>query len=481
MANPLYRRAKISYSRGTFTNIPSGTENINIFNSGSQAVNKDLWCFSALHINYTGNSQATMAVKDILSTAFKSIVSSVNPTALQYVGGALANKEQVVVGRTNYITPDTGYNCLGECSFGDGECCPTTLFGYDFFLQTVELCNQLAIRMDVTANIQLANITWQAQIEWKILHCTNRSVTPKHILIGQEEVTAVNDVYWLGVPATNNDQYTEKAQLYIAKADPEIVTLQAANPTKKFYLDTAPIESTASRDRRWNIEMKGYTNNGVREYFNLVNLLSYPTVLLTSDFAENLSKINTAIFTGAVRRLDNLSGYFPSKKVNITQWGLRNPTPAINIEETILGLLFQAKMVKMMLDYNYDHSDLIDVASYQDLKQLINANNTTNNQIKGLQILGNIFIGTPQYLPVTFENENLSGVCIKNGSTYRLLVINESQSTTTKIKVDGTEITSWNKEAYFGTSLSSELFYYLNTQESVVMAVPDYSVSILTF
>lgn len=469
----------LSVQSTTIADEQNQNNSISLLTANQQAANSDVWCFSALHIGYTGNPMTT---RDILTPEFKAIITNLKAKALQYAGGAIAKQEQVLVGETNYLVGG-GYHC-SDCSFGDGECCPDTPFTVDFFLQTVELCKEVGIRLDVVANIQLPDGTWQSQIEWKITHATNQGVTPKHIMLGQEEVTSGDDVYWLGFPATTNTDYTNKAIAYITKAAPELSSLVSANPTKNFYLDTALIEENGSRDTLWNPQLQGYTNQGFRQYFNLNNLLSNPSVTLSStDWQANLTKINTAVFTTAVTRLNNFHAAYPTKKMGVWQWGLRNPNSSVNLEDTILGLLFQGKFIKMMLDYNFSNDDLISYASYQDLKQFIDQNNVVSNQGLGLMLIGQLFTGTPTYVPITLNlGSNVSGIAVVDSGTYRILLINDGSqigSSDDGIFIDGTLKTSWTRESYFGDSLSTKIFNHETITEHSVYA-PANSISMLT-
>lgn len=454
-------------------------DSIDISTSSPATVNKDLWGFSVLHMMFTGSSPANYVVKDILSTAFKNIVISLNPTSLNYVGAALANVEQVVPGRTTIATANSGFNCPTECSFGGGECCPTTPFGTDFFLQCVELCRVLSLPLDHISNIQLPNVTWQAQIAWKLTHCTNVGVATRHIVFGIENVTSTYDVYWIGVAAKTPAQFTAKAAAYVAKANPELITLKAAYPSKKFYFDGAAIASAQNRDTLWNTGLLGYTNDGTRQYFNLQELLSNPTQTLSRNYDTNLQIINQVVNTSLPQRLAAFKTYFTPKKLAIWQWGLRNPGQE-NIENTVLGMLFQAKVMKVFLDFNYANTDYISTAYYQGINQFVNTNNTTTSQINGLLLLGKIFLGTPVYYVVDFPNDDVSGFCVKNGSTYKLFIINDGDESTQNVSVNGTEIPSWSRETYYGTSLSSTTMIHETVTESELV-VPQLSISILTW
>lgn len=463
---------------GGVTPVPPEDDSIDILTASPATVNKDLWGFSVLHMMYTGSTPTTFAVKNILSTEFKSVVTSLNPTSLNYVGAAFGNREQVVPGRTTINTANSGFNCT-DCSFGDGACCPTTPFGTDFFLQCVELCKELTLPLDHIANIQLANVTWQAQIAWKLTHCTNEGVATRHILIGIEEVTSVYDVYWIGTDARTNAQFTAKVAAYVAKANPELITLKVAYPSKKFYLDGAAIASAQSRDTLWNVALLGYTNDGTRNYFNLQELLQNPTQTLSGNYDTNLQIINQVVNVSLPTRLANFKTYFSPKKLAVWQWGLRNPGQ-INIENTVLGMLFQAKVMKVFLDFNYANTDYISTAYYQGINQFVNVNNTTTAQIKGLLLLGNIFTGTPVYYQVTFPNSEVTGFCVKNGSTYKLLIINDGDESEQNVSVDGIEVASWSRETYYGTSLSATTMTHETVTESELV-VPQLSVSVLTF
>src|SRR5580765_6518194 len=131
-----------TYGKATFSTapliLPSG--DISLTTVGAIPANTDLWCFSALGLNYQGGSP-NYQLRDVLDPTLMQVISDLGAKALQYVGGAPVNIAQVVVGKTDW-TLGGGYNC-SDCAFGDGQCCPTVPFTQDFFLVMVELCRQL--------------------------------------------------------------------------------------------------------------------------------------------------------------------------------------------------------------------------------------------------------------------------------------------------------------------------------------------------
>lgn len=459
----------------------SSIGSISLSTSGQKEINTNLWCFSLLNINFTGDAP-NMTTRNVLDSTFKTIIQNLHAKALQYSGGATTNIYQVTVGKTNYLLGG-GYLC-SDCSFGDGQCCPTTPFTQDFFLVNVELCKELGIGMDISANVQLPYVTWQAQIAWQISYMAGQGVVVKQILFGQENVTSAYDVYWLGHSALNNTDFTNKAIDYTTKVNPELIALKAANPDKNFYLDSALIEETGTREVLWSAQMGGFTNDGFRQYFNLNNLLAGTSQSLTTDWEQNLSTINTLVFTTAIARLNSFKTKYPTQKMGVYQWGLRNPNVTPTLENTVLGMLFQAKMTKMMLDYNYANNDLISYASYQDLKQFINNDNTVQMFGQSLMLIGQLFIGTTiQYIPITFDlGDGIDGVACYDGTNYRILVWNDTatpKSDQNKITINGISSDSWTIESYYGNSLdTTTISHSISIATSVF--IPAFSINIIT-
>lgn len=475
-----------------------------ISTAGSAAVNKDIFCCSAIDICVKGNPTYaagawTMNERDILQTTYKNLVHALNFTSYKFSDGSTSDHAQVIPDETRITGGDgAGYNCVApDCGSGSiltGICCVADI-DQDFFLATTELARldtaNGAKRIDLTINVQLSAPDWIEQAEWMIEHTTNQGVAPKHAFLGLEQVLEGNDAFW-GFPSgcQNETDYFVKAQNYLAKINPTLGTWRENYPGITFHGDAQRPEAMSDegatkgkRCKAWNNVLQGLNCQAMRTYFNSGDL----DWELDDDFEFNLLECDRMITETIPFRLRQMRFIHKGKLLSIPQWGFQSfGAGATTINGTMLAILYICRKVKFMLDFNYRTGNLITYASYQNLKQLINNSDVPTAHYYAMLACGKMFLGTPYYcltifnipgVHITVTRDNVTGM-------FRMKLINENSTTRNfpKVVVNNTSFTFFSSRfTVYASDLDSTTILTESAINETGISARANSVNIITF
>lgn len=431
---------------------------------------------------------------NLFDPGFIGSIQELNPASLQHPGLANADLEIVNIGDTSLdqAVGTGGLNCdaTSGCVVQDGLCCPDDDFGHPAFSNLLELSKQVTTSRTISVshvlNVQVDSMvdlqTWLDQAEWKLTFCNTESIPVLNIQLGLEQNTGGNDIFWDAVGQTLNPTLpaiqTNVAN-YLLKVEPGVAALRALAPNAKIFFDTSPIFETTNRDLGWR---KGLVNSGVLDYDGVREYMLHHSFDSINDLTEALNIKNVII----PQRLDDIDTYYSQKLIHVI-YGLpdQNPTP---IHDTLLGLMFITWEVQACLDWSHNNGSRLYGMNYQSLVGLIN-NNTLAKKVHfyGVKAIGNFLdLDDMEYVPVTLTGPNvtnLTAVCARSGSNYRLMISNYSNVDLTfeNIVLDGVAVTTNDRYSVTAAALNSGTIIEQSSDNESEFIVPAYSINVFKF
>lgn len=450
----------------------------------SRAVNTDLWgCVGGnmSAVNGPAYNEGTMmwesGERDLLAEPFFSLFAALQFRRLSIPEGTKARFANALIGETDPNNGE-GYNCSGATTCGEdaeagGYCCvPWTT---DFFIEMVLFAAALGdIPVDYVCDTHIDDADCFDQIDWMISFGL-----ANYIFLGLEEVTPSTDEYWIGKEAVNDFDYQEKADNYVAYINTGLAALQLAHPDVKIIADTARPEQTGARQEIWTSQLQVLPVNAGRGYMNANDQVW----VFGPDYDVNLEQVNMVINEIWPRYLYRARILFKNKKLAMAQWGFQ-PFEVTEIQDTMLMCIAIAKMMRMMVNYNYNCDDFIMCAYYETGKSLIDSNDIPNAAYYPLKAIGKMFVGTPDYIQLVLNNlDGVEGWAVKDGSTYHVLLINETdhQLNSSSLNIDGVTYTNFDRYVVYAGSLDSMTINEASFPGESGIILLETSITVLTF
>ena len=449
-----------SYLLPTHNRVGSGAS-IQISTANAVPLYKDIHSATALDWFFGQH----FAPRDILSEPYFSFVKDVHFNTLQYSGGSTSDYDHVVIGDTKVTGgKGDGYNVSAEDCKQRNDNINTALdgvgaahFGKDFFNEYCALLNKLGIQGDVNANVQGGTLD---ELMWKI-----QQAHAKRVVFGLEQVIQSN-----GYDYPDGNAYKKKITAWVEavkKKYPEVTTV----------LDAAPLYRVGDRFSAWNNAIAGMPGDAVRTY-----LWDKDAVDWTTDYNQNLTRMNEAFTTTFPKWMSAIKNQFPDKKVAVWQWGIKAKS---EVSQTMLGSIYIGKFYKFVIDYNKANSNYISYASFYTLKSLDRGNGKISNNYQALKTCGMLFNGNKRLLDITINGvSGVSGVACDEAGRHTLLLINESGSevsiSTISIDNNSSGARQFTITSEFSESLSSKI---VSTETKTVssLSLKPYSVNVVEF
>ena len=407
-------------------------------------------------------SRNPLAPHDILADPFFSQVKALNLQSLGFEQDASAVHHHVVVGDTRvYGGKGDGYNISAEETRARGLDIAEIVdgvgahhFGKDFFNEYCAMLEKLGIPGAVTVNTRSGTLD---EVLWEI-----ERAHAERVVFGLEQVTR------------SHSSFFPTGKTYVEKVTPWVRAVKNKYPNVVTVLDAA--WETRPAHLQWNRDLQAMEGDQVRIYLWDRDLYG---PVKAKDAA---SRINDSFTKVLPQMIAGIQKTFPNKKISVLQWGLK---PGGQNYNTVFGCLHVAKMYQWLITFNRENANLIDYASFTNLKNLLLAKQGVSCHYYALKLCGQLFEGAPKVLEASVTGaDGVHVLCCEQNGKFMLLQINANsrEITIPSVLVDGapTGAKSFRKEAIYGKNLETNQIAH-EEGTSQIIALKPYSVSIIRF
>lgn len=308
-------------------------------------------------------------------------------------------------------------------------------------------------------------------------------ITIKTIYFGAEQCNPYWDAFFIGKDANNTDDWTAKAQAYVAKCNALQTYLMQQYPNQFTYMwDSAPAHMNVQSKIIWNQQIAlDPLPKVLREYMNWFDLVpSWGT-----NDNQNLQLMNAALPNISVW-LDAFVATFPNKKVGILQTadsGDGAPSTP-DIYNTWTKCLADVRMYMEIISWEAANNAIWFV-NYQNIKRFYTVPThslpyTLYCEYDSYQILSNAFSGNKNLIP-NVTNNLPNGIHVMafndaNTGKYSLLVTNETNTlASTPVNINNHAVKTFSRTSQVAKSLSDTAPTVVTFNNETTLNIPAFS------